>query len=56
MEEIKDIVSLKISHRRNIIKRKKKFGYESNSTIGLNITIPKTLLEADAEDMSTYNK
>ena len=29
---------MKVSHRKNIIRRKEKFGYESNSLIGLNIS------------------
>ncbi len=28
---------MKVSHRRNIIKRKAKYGYESQSLIGLNM-------------------
>lgn len=37
MEEIKDIIEMKVTHRRNIKKRKEKFGYESNSLIGLDL-------------------
>ena len=29
---------MKVSHRKNINRRKEKFGYESNSLIGLNMT------------------
>ncbi len=28
---------MKVSHRKNIKRRKEKFGYESNSLIGLNL-------------------
>lgn len=37
MEEIKDIIEMKVTHRRNIKRRKDKFGFESNSTIGLDL-------------------
>ena len=35
--EYQDIIEMKVSHRRNIMKRKTKFGYESTSTIGANL-------------------
>ena len=38
LEEIKDIIEMKVSHRKNINRRKEKFGYESNSLIGMNMT------------------
>ncbi len=37
LTEIKDIIEMKVTHRRNIKKRKEKFGYESNSLIGLDL-------------------
>ena len=39
LQEIEDIIEMKVSHRRNIIKRKAKFGYESTSTIGANLVL-----------------
>ena len=38
LQEIKDIIEMKVSHRKNINRRKEKFGYDSNSLIGLNMT------------------
>ena len=37
LEEIKDIIEMKVAHRRNIDKRRKKWGYESGSLIGMNL-------------------
>ena len=37
LEEIKDIIEMKVTHRRNIIKREARFGHKSNSTIGLDL-------------------
>ncbi len=39
---------MKVSHRRNIIKRKAKFGYESNSTIGANLGALANVIAPDA--------
>jgi tetrahydromethanopterin S-methyltransferase subunit F len=52
LDEIKSIVEMKVSHRRQIIKRKAKWGFESNSTIGLNLggAAGSILAEADAEE------
>ena len=51
LEEIKDIVELKVTHRRNIVKREKKFGYASNSTIGLNLAgAAANVIAPDADD------
>ena len=35
LEEIQNIIEMKVAHRRNINKRRAKWGYESNSTIGM---------------------
>ena len=37
LEEIKDIIEMKVAHRRNIDKRRVKYGYESGSLIGMNL-------------------
>ena len=37
LEEIRDIIEMKVNHRRNIDKRRKKYGFESGSTIGMNL-------------------
>ena len=51
LEEIKDIVEMKVTHRRNIIKREKKFGYKSNSTIGLDLAgAAANVIAPDADD------
>ena len=48
LEEIQDIIEMKVSHRRNIIKRKAKFGYESNSLIGANLGALASVIAPDA--------
>ena len=41
---------MKVAHRRNIKKRKEKFGYESNSTIGLDLAgAAANVIAPDAE-------
>ncbi len=52
LAEIKDIVEMKVTHRRNINRRRDKFGYESNSLIGLylanaNVIAPDALAEEE---------
>merc|ERR1712141_426987 len=47
LEEIQDIIEMKVSHRRNIIKREAKFGYESTSTIGANLGALANVLAPD---------
>ncbi len=54
LEEIKDIIAMKVTHRRNVEKRRAKWGYESNSTIGMglagaagNIMAPDAEMEED---------
>ena len=47
LEEIQDIIEMKVSHRRNIIKRKNKFGFESTSTIGANLGALANVLAPD---------
>ena len=49
LEEIKDIVEMKVAHRKNIKRRKDKFGYESNSLIGLDMGDP-SVIAPGAED------
>lgn len=49
LEEIKDIIEMKVSHRKNIQRRKDRFGYESNSLIGLNLG-NANVIAPDAED------
>ena len=42
---------MKVTHRRNIIKREKKFGYKSNSTIGLDLAgAAANVIAPDADD------
>ena len=49
LDEITDIVEMKVSHRKNIKRRKERFGYESNSLIGLNLA-NANVIAPDAED------
>jgi len=41
---------MKVSHRKNINRRKEKFGYESNSLIGMNMTAAALAVQPDAEE------
>ena len=50
VEEIRDIIELKVIHRRNIIKRKAKWGFESNSLIGLDLAGAANVIAPDAVD------
>ena len=50
LEEIKNIIEMKVTHRRNIKKRREKWGFESNSTIGLDLAgAAASVLAPDAE-------
>ena len=49
LEEIDNIIDMKVSHRKNIDRRRKKFGYESNSMMGLNISAAEKM-EAEMDD------
>ena len=49
LEEIKDIIEMKVAHRRNIEKRKAKWGYESGSLIGMNLGATN-VIAPDADD------
>ncbi len=49
LAEIKDIIEMKVSHRKNIKRRKERFGYESNSLIGLDLA-NANVIAPDAED------
>ena len=49
LEEIKEIIEMKVSHRKNIKRRKTRFGYESNSLIGLDLA-DATVNSAQQED------
>ena len=57
LEEIKDIIEMKVTHRRNIKRRLEKFGYESNSTIGLDLAGAANVIAPDAgeDDMPTMD-
>ena len=53
LEEIKEIIEMKVAHRKNIKRRTTKFGYESNSLIGLDMSaalIAQVAQEDDQEE------
>ena len=61
LEEIKSIIEMKVTHRRNIKKRKERWGFESNSTIGLDLggvaaSIVAPDMEADEIDEAANEK
>lgn len=41
---------MKVAHRKNILRRKDKFGYESNSLIGLNLGDANVIAPEAADD------
>ena len=56
LEEIQNIIEMKVTHRRNINKRRAKWGFESNSTIGMdlgaaNVIAPDAEMEEGEEDI-----
>ena len=60
MEEIQNIIEMKVTHRRNINKRRAKWGFESNSTIGMdlgaaNVIAPDAEMEEAEEDVKAAN-
>ena len=57
LEEIQNIIEMKVTHRRNINKRRAKWGFESNSTIGMdlgaaNVIAPDAEMEEPEEDIA----
>jgi hypothetical protein len=50
VEEIRDIIEMKVIHRRNIIKRKAKWGFDSNSLIGLDLGGAANVIAPDLQD------
>ena len=50
LEEIKDIIEMKVAHRRNIDKRRVKYGYESQSLIGMNLGATNVICPDAADD------
>ena len=54
MEEITDIIEMKVSHRKNINRRKDRFGYESNSLIGLDMA-NANVIAPDADEENPFD-
>ena len=54
LEEIRDIIEMKVIHRRNINKRKAKWGFESNSLIGLDLGGAANVIAPDLPDDEDY--
>ena len=51
VEEISEIIEMKITHRRNLERRKAKFGLESGSDLGKNLVCTQ-VINPDASDGS----
>ena len=49
VEEINEIIEMKMTHRKNIERRKAKFGFESDSKMGLNM-VGAAVVVPDASD------
>ena len=54
LEEITDIIEMKVSHRKNINRRKDRFGYESNSLIGLDMA-NANVIAPDADEENPFD-
>ena len=50
LEEIDDILEMKISHRKNIKRRREKFGIESTSILGLDVEAAAAVLAPEDGD------
>ena len=50
LEEIDDIIEMKVGHRKNIKRRQDRFGYVSNSLIGLDINTSVVQMDEDEEN------
>ena len=54
LEEIQDIIEMKVNHRKNIRRRKEKFGFESGSLVGLDLEANANVIAPDADDDEGY--
>ncbi len=54
LEEIKDIIEMKVSHRKNINRRRDRFGFESNSLLGLNMEAEANVMAPDADEENPF--
>lgn len=52
VEEIGEIIEMKITHRKNLERRKAKFGLESISDLGMNLASSAAVIIPDADDGS----
>ena len=50
VEEISEIIEMKITHRKNVDRRREKFGYESISKMGLNVAGADVIQDSDEEN------
>ena len=57
LEEIQNIIEMKVTHRRNINKRRAKWGFESNSTIGMDLGAANVIApDAEMEEAIRQDK
>merc|ERR1712198_404687 len=49
LDEIEEIIEMKITHRKNIDRRRDKFGYESVSTMGIAVAGADVIQDSDEE-------
>ena len=54
LEEIQEIVEMKVSHRKNIKRRFDRFGHESNSLIGLNMAAADVIAPEEGDEEDPY--
>jgi hypothetical protein len=55
LDEIKNIILMKVAHRKNIKRRKERFGYESNSLIGLDLANASVIAPVADDDVNPFD-
>merc|ERR1719234_3073399 len=53
LDEIEEIIEMKVTHRKNIDRRKERFGYDSVSTMGLNVA-GADVIEEESDDENPF--
>ena len=54
LEEIQEIIEMKVSHRKNIKRREERFGQKSNSLIGLNMGDASVIAPEEGDEEDPY--
>ena len=54
LEEIQEIIEMKVGHRKNIKRRGERFGHTSNSLIGLNMGAADVIAPEEGDEEDPY--